>query len=67
MISLMILTDRDIEQLIKKEGSFLSRQKGSHRQYKHASKKGLVTIPFHGNRDIPKGTVFSILKQAGLR
>lgn len=39
---------------------------GSHRQYKHPSKPGKVTIPFH-NGDVDKGTADSILKQAGLK
>jgi len=43
------------------------RAKGSHRQYKHSSKKGLVTISGHLNDDIGKGTLNSILKQAGLK
>jgi predicted RNA binding protein YcfA (HicA-like mRNA interferase family) len=30
-------------------------------------KKGLVTIPFHGNKDVPKWLEISILKQAGLK
>jgi len=33
--------------------------------FKHADKKGLVTIP-HPKKDIPMGTVKSILRQAGL-
>ena len=43
------------------------RVKGYHRQYKHPSKKGLVTISGHFNEDIAKGTLNSILKQAGLK
>ena len=49
------------------DGWFLSRTKGSHRQYKHASKKGLVTVAGHPSDDIDKGTLNSILKQAGLK
>jgi len=40
--------------------------KGSHRVYRHPSKKGIVTIPWH-SRDIPRGTAHNILKQAGIR
>jgi len=53
--------------LIEKDGWYLVRIKGSHRQYKHPSKKGLVTISGHLNDDIAKGSFNSILKQAGLR
>ena len=52
---------------IEKEGWFMIRSKGSHRQYKHISKKGVVTIAGHLNDDLAKGTLSSIFKQAGLK
>jgi len=42
-------------------------QKGSHRQYKHNALPGRVTIPGNLNDDLPKGTMNSILKQAGIK
>jgi predicted RNA binding protein YcfA (HicA-like mRNA interferase family) len=39
----------------------LARVKGSHHQFKHLSKPGLVTV----DSDIPAGTLHSIRKQAG--
>jgi len=45
----------------------LVKMRGSHRQYKHKSKAGLVTIAGNLNNDISKGTLNSILKQAGLK
>jgi predicted RNA binding protein YcfA (HicA-like mRNA interferase family) len=53
--------------MIENDGWFMVRRKGSHRQFKHKSKKGLVTIAGHLNDDLAKGTLNSILKQAGLR
>lgn len=41
------------------------RVRGSHHHFKHPTKEGLVTVP-HPKKDLPKGTVKSILKQAGL-
>jgi predicted RNA binding protein YcfA (HicA-like mRNA interferase family) len=38
---------------------------GSHQQFKHPTKKGKITIP-HPKKDLPIGTVRSILKQAGI-
>jgi len=58
---------REVIKMIEKDGWYLVRVKGSHRQYKHSSKKGLVTISGHLNDDIGKGTLNSILKQAGLK
>jgi len=41
-------------------------QKRNHLQLNHEVKEGKVTVPIHGG-DIPKGTLNSILKQAGLK
>ncbi|PCE63404.1 type II toxin-antitoxin system HicA family toxin [Sediminicola luteus] len=51
--------------LIEADGWKLVRTKGSHHHFKHPVKKGLVTIP-HPKKDVPIGTVKSILRQAGL-
>lgn len=51
--------------LIQADGWELVRTKGSHHHFKHPIKKGLVTIP-HPKKDVPIGTVKSILRQAGL-
>ncbi len=57
----------EIIKLIEDDGWYLVRQKGSHMQYKHQIKKGLVTIAAHKmSDDIAKGTVNSIIKQAQL-
>ena len=58
----------EIIKIIENDGWFLVRQKGSHRQYKHKIKKGLVTIASHKlSDDIAIGTLNSILKQAELK
>jgi len=57
---------REMEQIILSDGWIFKSQNGSHRQYYHPERKGKVTIPFH-NKDIPKSTEISILKQAGLK
>lgn len=57
---------RELLKLLKEDGWQEKAQKGSHLQLEHASKKGKVTVPVHGG-DIPKGTLNSILKQAGLK
>ncbi len=60
-----LMTVREIESILKDDGWFFSRQIGSHRQYKHLTKKGKVTVPFHRG-DLDKGTAKSIFKQAGI-
>jgi predicted RNA binding protein YcfA (HicA-like mRNA interferase family) len=54
-----------IAQLIA-DGWFEVNQVGSHRQFKHPTKPGRVTI-VHPSRDIPLGTLRSIEKQSGLK
>ncbi|MCL1999696.1 MAG: type II toxin-antitoxin system HicA family toxin [Turicibacter sp.] len=57
---------KQIEKTIKADGWYrIKGNSGSHRQYKHSTKIGKVTIPWH-NKDIPLGTVKNILRQAGL-
>ncbi|MGH9678841.1 MAG: type II toxin-antitoxin system HicA family toxin [Candidatus Acidiferrales bacterium] len=58
---------RDILRLLDKDGWVLARTRGSHRQYRHPAKPGLVTIPGKPNDDLAPGTQNSILKQAGLK
>lgn len=41
--------------------------KGSHRQYKHDTKAGRVTVAGKFSDEIAPGTLNSILKQAGLK
>ena len=57
------MNSREIIKLLKKDGWKLVAIKGSHQQYKHPIKPGRVTVP-HPNKDFPKGTLNSILKQA---
>ncbi|HZI94430.1 MAG TPA: type II toxin-antitoxin system HicA family toxin [Patescibacteria group bacterium] len=58
---------RDVIKLIEKDGWRLARQRGSHRQFKHNRKPGLVTIAGNPGFDLAPGTLNSIFKQAGLK
>ena len=58
---------KDIIKMLEDDGWYLVRTKGSHRQYKHFTKKDLVTIAGHVSDEMVKGTLNSILKQAGLK
>jgi predicted RNA binding protein YcfA (HicA-like mRNA interferase family) len=49
------------------DGWILVATRGSHRQFKHATKPGRVTVPGKPRDDLAPGTLNSILKQAGLR
>lgn len=55
-------------EIIENDGWYFIRQNGSHKQYAHLTKKGVVTIPDHGKSMIlDHFVVGSILKQAGIK
>jgi len=58
------VNSREIIQRLRADGWELVRIKGSHHQFKHPRKPGLVTVP-HPKRDFPAGTLHSIKRQAG--
>ena len=58
---------KDVIKLLEKDGWYLARTKGSHRQFKHPKKTGTVTVAGKESLDVPRGTLNSILKQAGLK
>ncbi|WP_293128056.1 type II toxin-antitoxin system HicA family toxin [Microcoleus sp. bin38.metabat.b11b12b14.051] len=58
---------RDIIKQLEADGWYLARTRGSHRQYKHPTKSGLVTVPGKLSDDLAPGTSNNILKQAQLR
>ncbi|HEN8731541.1 type II toxin-antitoxin system HicA family toxin [Pseudomonas putida] len=59
------MRSREVIQLIEADGWYEVEVKGSHQQFRHPTKKGRVTV-LHPKTELPKGTVRSILKQAGL-
>ncbi len=52
--------------MLKRDGWEMVRVTGSHHHFRHPSKPGTVTVP-HPKKDIAKGTLKSILKQASLK
>jgi predicted RNA binding protein YcfA (HicA-like mRNA interferase family) len=57
---------RDVIRAIEADGWRHTRTKGSHRQFKHDVKLGLVTVAGNINSDVPPGTLASIRRQAQL-
>ena len=57
----------DIIKLLEADGWYRVVMKGSHRQYKHPTKQGRVTIAGHPGDDLAPGTLNSVLKQAKLK
>ena len=58
---------REVIKLIEEDGWFLVATRGSHRQYKHSTKVGRVTVAGKPSDDFAPGTLNNILKQAGLK
>lgn len=60
------MNSAEVIKLIQTHGWRIVRISGSHHHFRHAEKRSLVTIP-HPKKDLPPGTLNSILKQAGLK
>ena len=58
---------RDVIKRIEADGWEHVRTRGSHRQFNHPAKRGVVTIPGKLSDDLARGTLNNILKQAGLK
>jgi len=58
------MSSREVIKRLKADGWVHVRTKGSHRQFKHPEKPGLVTVP-HPKKDFPAATLRAIAKQAG--
>jgi predicted RNA binding protein YcfA (HicA-like mRNA interferase family) len=56
---------RDIIKILENDGWYRVKAKGGHRQYKHPTKPGRVTIAGKSSDDLAPGTLNSIFKQAG--
>lgn len=58
-----------VEQLIRaleRDGWFEVKGKGGHRQFKHPTKPGKVTVPIHRRRDIEPWLLRKILNRVGI-
>ena len=60
------MSSTDVIRLLTDDGWYLYNVKGSHHHFKHPTKKGKVTVP-HPKKNLPQGTVNSILKQMGMK
>lgn len=58
---------REMLRLLEEDGWYLVSMRGSHRQFRHPSKPGRVTVHGQPGDDIAPGTLNSILKQSGLK
>ena len=59
------LTPKKLVKLLKQNGFVFTRQNGSHAIFRNDEKERKVVVPIH-SKDIPKGTLHAILKDAGI-
>lgn len=59
------MKSKEVIKILKTDGWYQIRQKGSHVHFHHNIKEGIVTVP-KGNKDLPRGTLANIRRQAGL-
>ena len=62
----MDFSPKNLIKILESKGYYLKRITGSHHIYYNEQSKKMVPIPKHANKDIAKGTFFTILKQAGI-
>lgn len=57
----------ELFRLLKKDGWLEVRKKGSHVIMQHTEKSGKLAIPYHSGKEVKKGLLTSILKQANIK
>lgn len=61
------LPAKKVIQKLKKAGFIEAHQRGSHLYFKSKDGTKVVTVPVHGSKSIPIGTLYNIvIRQAGL-
>ncbi len=60
------MTPSKLITLLRKHGFVFTRQSGSHAIFKNDYRNKKVVVPIH-NKDIPKGTLHALLKDAGIK
>ncbi len=64
--SIMAKNVREVMRILRRDGWYIDRTRGSHRMYKHPEKKGTVVVAGHPSEDMAEGTWRNVLRQAEL-
>ena len=56
----------ELFRILRKDGWYIVRQRGSNNHMKHPTKKGKLLVPYHSAKEVKKGFLNYILKQAGI-
>ncbi|MCK5278213.1 MAG: type II toxin-antitoxin system HicA family toxin [Cyclobacteriaceae bacterium] len=57
----------ELFRLIKRDGWFEVRKKGSHVIMQHPKKSEQLTVPYHAGKEVKKGLLTALLKQANIK
>lgn len=60
------MTGKELLKILKKNGWIVDRISGSHHIMIKENKRS-IPVPIHGNKDLPKGLISAILKQADIK
>lgn len=66
MPKLPSLSPLKIIAILEKNGFVLRRVTGSHYIFAHPETKRRVTVPYHSNQEVARGTLIQILEDAGI-
>lgn len=65
MSSLPVLKPQEVVRLLERQGFVESRQRGSHKQFRHPDGRA-TTVPFHQGRDISPVLLRKIAQDIGV-
>ncbi len=65
MSNITSMTSKDVVRILQEKGFLLDRSRGSHQVWLHPVSNKRAVVPMH-NKDLPTGTLYAILKQAGI-
>jgi len=60
------ISGKQVIAALEKEGWYVKRVRGSHHVLRHPNIPDAIPVPVHGNREIKRGTLASILRAAGI-
>ena len=63
----LVMKFSELVRILEKEGFRIVKEKGSVRYYGKSGFNHLIRVDYHGSKEVPTGTCFSILKSAGIK
>ena len=61
-----VVSGKRLCKVLEKHGWRLERVHGAHHIYARPDNPAILTVPVHGNRDLKRGTLRQVMRDAGL-